>query len=180
MVSATFALGVGAGVTAATALTDPGVYSLSGSINNTIHNMEGIKDGKPVTKTIVSWFGGFASGLADWGNMVTFGIFHDIPAYFGSAVLGYSHNYAFDKKWDDEEAYEVSNQVLSDMYSYGLRGTWAKVAGDLVYTGHVLREPVMVIYSNGNKYNETKNRFHYMSYENGHGRHLLRSHYPWP
>ena len=156
--AAAFALGAAA--TVGTALIDPGVYMLSGSINNTFHNLEGIKDGKPITKTITSWFGGLASGLADWGNMVTFGVLHDIAAQQSSAALGYSHNYAFDKPWDDAEAYDVSNQVLSDIYGYGLQGTWAKITGDLVYTGHVLGEEPMQVY--GNKYDETRNRFYNM------------------
>jgi len=162
MVSATSAFALGAAATVGTALIDPGVYMLSGSINNTFHNIEGIKDGKPVTKTITSWFGGLASGLADWGNMVTFGILHDIAADQSSAAIGYSHNYAFDKRWDDPEAYDISNAVLTDIYSYGIRGTWTKMAGDLVYSGHVLGEDPMVEMSRGSMYKETKNRFHYM------------------
>jgi len=163
MVSATSTIAVGAAATVGTALIDPGVYMLSGSINNTFHNIEGIKDGKPVTKTIVSWFGGLASGLADWGNMVTFGILHDIAADQSSAALGYSHNYAFDKHWDDAEAYDVSNEVLNDIYSYGIQGTWSKITGDFVYSGHVMEwgdEKHMKMY--GSMYEESKNRFHNM------------------
>jgi len=158
-------IGIGAAASVGGLVIDPALMQTAGGVNNVIHNWEGINtgEGKAFGKFMVSFLGGTVSGTADWGNLATFGAFHDLAAIQSAAGIGYSHNYAYDKRWYDSEAYDVSYEVLSDMYSYGVRGTWTKITGDLVYSGHVLGEPAMVPYSDGSMYNETKNRFHYMN-----------------
>jgi hypothetical protein len=106
-------------------------------VTNVFNNGEGIDN----VGELLSTFGlGTVSGTADWGNMATFGVFHDAAARQSAGAIGLSHNVAWDKSWNDPEAYSVTYDMLSKAYGYGARGSWTKIGGEITLANHFYGE----------------------------------------
>jgi hypothetical protein len=149
-------------LTAASALAiRPECVQIIGGVNNVMSNWDGIRagEGRQREKLLTACAMGMVSGAADWGNLMTFGAFHDGFAVQSAKALASSYNVSFDKNSDDTEAYAVSYHVLSKMYSYGPQGSWAKIGGDIQWNHHLF---IAGEVRPSQRYSEARSRFRYM------------------